>query len=294
MLAIVGPTASGKSALALAVARHLGDVELVSADAMQVYRGMDIGTAKPTPEEQAEVPHHLIDVVDPDEDFSLSRFVELGRAAIADIERRGKRAVIVGGTGLYVRGLVDDLEVPGQFPDVRAELDADPDTEALHRRLAAEDPVAAARMEPTNRRRVVRALEVTLGAGRPFSSFGPGLDAYPPTPTRIVGLTLPDDVLDERIERRVEAMFAAGLVDEVRSLRGRLSRTAAQALGYKELLKAIDEDDDVNVTATLGEVVLRTRQFARRQRRWYLRDPRISWQDGTKRPDELVRAAVGL
>ena len=294
MLAIVGPTASGKSALALAVARHLGDVELVSADAMQVYRGMDIGTAKPTPEEQAEVPHHLIDVVEPEEDFSLSRFVELGRAAIADIERRGKRAVIVGGTGLYVRGLVDDLEVPGQFPEVRAELDADPDTEALHRRLAAEDPVAAARMEATNRRRVVRALEVTLGAGRPFSSFGPGLDAYPPTPTRIVGITLPDDVLDDRIERRVEAMFAAGLVREVRSLRGRLSRTAAQALGYKEILKAIDQDDDVNVTATFREVVLRTRQFARRQRRWYLRDPRISWQDGTNPPHELVRAAVGL
>ena len=294
MLAIVGPTASGKSALALAVARHLGDVELVSADAMQVYRGMDIGTAKPTPEEQAEVPHHLIDVVEPEEDFSLSRFVELGRAAIADIERRGKRAVIVGGTGLYVRGLVDDLEVPGQFPEVRAELDADPDTEALHRRLAAEDPVAAARMEATNRRRVVRALEVTLGAGRPFSSFGPGLDAYPPTPTRIVGITLPDDVLDDRIEHRVEAMFAAGLVREVRSLRGRLSRTAAQALGYKEILKAIDQDDDVNVTATFREVVLRTRQFARRQRRWYLRDPRISWQDGTNPPHGLVRAAVGL
>lgn len=292
LLAIVGPTASGKSALALEIARHLGDVELVSADAMQVYRGMDVGTAKPTPEEQAQVPHHLIDVVDPHEDFSLSRYVELGRAAVADIARRGKQAVIVGGTGLYVRGLVDDLEVPGQFPEVRAELDADPDTEGLHRRLVEVDPVAAARMEPTNRRRIVRALEVTLGAGRPFSSFGPGLDAYPPTNTRLIGLQLPDDVLDERIERRVHDMFAAGLIEEVRRLQGRLSRTAAQALGYKEVLKAIDEQADVNVIATQQEIVLRTRQFARRQRRWYRRDPRISWQDGTKPRRELVRTAV--
>jgi len=149
-------------------------------------------------------------------------------------------------------------------------------------------------MEPTNRRRVVRALEVTLGAGRPFSSFGPGLDAYPAVPTRLVGLELPDVVLDDRIERRVDDMFAAGLVEEVRRLRGRLSRTAAQALGYKELLKAIDDGDDVNVSVTRREVVLRTRQFARRQRRWYRRDPRISWQNGTNHPRGLVNAALGL
>ena len=291
-LAIVGPTASGKSALALELARRAGDVELVSADAMQVYRGMDIGTAKPTPAERAEVPHHLVDVVDPWEEFSLARFVELGRAAIADIEHRGKRAVIVGGTGLYVRGLVDDLEVPGQFPDVRTELDGEPDTEVLYRRLAELDPRAAARMEPSNRRRIVRALEVTVGAGRPFSSFGPGLGAYPPVVTRQVGLSLPLDVLDQRIDERVDAMLAAGLVDEVRALLELpepLSRTAAQALGYRELL------NHALGNVTLGEartaIQRRTRQFARRQLRWFRRDSRVQWLDGRAGLEELVQTA---
>ena len=287
-LAIVGPTASGKSALALHLARQAGDVELVSADAMQVYRGMDIGTAKPSPAERAEVPHHLIDVADPADDFSLARFVELGRAAIADIEARGRRAVVVGGTGLYVRGLVDDLEVPGQFPEVRAVLDADDDTAALHRRLAALDPLAASRMEPTNRRRVVRALEVTLGAGRPFSSFGPGLDAYPAIPTRIIGLDPPLGELDARIEARVHAMLDAGLLDEVRGLRSSLSRTARQALGYKELLQHLDEG--VPLEEAVAQIVVRTRQFARRQRRWFRRDPRIQWVSAGMSPSGLARS----
>ena len=293
-LAIVGSTASGKSALALALARATsGEIELVSADAMQVYRRMDIGTAKPTPAEQAEVPHHLIDVVDPWEDFSLARFIELGRAAIADIEGRGKRAVIVGGTGLYVRGLVDDLEVPGQFPEARAELEAEPDTEALHRRLAELDPLAASRMEPTNRRRILRALEVTIGADRPFSSFGAGLGTYPPVVTRQLGLTVPFDVLDERIEARVEHMLDNGFLDEVRALRELhhpLSRTAGQALGYREL------SDYVADRITFGDAVVgiqqRTRQFARRQGRWFRRDPRVEWLDGRSTSDELVRLAA--
>ncbi len=274
-LAVVGPTASGKSALALALP---ADVELVSADAMQVYRGMDIGTAKPTPSERAARRHHLIDVADPSEDFSLARFVELARAAIDDIEARGARAVVVGGTGLYVRGIVDDLEIPGRFPEVRAELETDPDTTALHRRLASLDPLAASRMEPTNRRRVVRALEVTLGAGRPFSSFGPGLDAYPEVPTRQFGITVPLDVLDARIAARVDAMFEAGFLDEVRGLAaapGGLSRTARQALGYREVLEHLE--DGVPLAAATDRIVLRTRQFARRQLRWFRRDPRIRW-----------------
>lgn len=291
-LAVVGPTASGKSALALALARALGDVELVSADAMQVYRGMDIGTAKPTPAERAEVAHHLIDVVGPGEDFSLARFVALGRAAIADIEARGRRAVVVGGTGLYVSGLVDDLDVPGQWPDVRAEIEAEPDTASLHGRLLTADPVAASRMEPTNRRRIVRALEVTLGAGRPFSSFGPGLTRYPAVPTRLIGLAVPVDVLDQRIERRVDAMLAAGLVDEVRTLAARgLSRTAGQALGYREILRALDTGEDLD--ATRRTIVTRTRQFARRQRRWFGRDPRIEWHDGSGGPEALARQVIG-
>lgn len=288
-LAIVGPTASGKSALALAYARAEGDVELVSVDAMQVYRGMDIGTAKPTPAQREEVPHHLLDVAEPGDDYSLSRFLADARAAVADIETRGRRAVLVGGTGLYVRGLVDDLDVPGQFPEVRAALDADTDTAALHRRLAELDPVAAGRMEPTNRRRVVRALEVTLGAGRPFSSFGPGLDAYPPSTTVQVGLELPLDVLDRRIEARVHAMLDAGFLDEVRALRGRLSPTARQALGYRELLAHLDEG--VPLVEAMAEIVRRTRRFARRQRRWFRRDPRLCWLDGRLDEAELVRTA---
>src|SRR5688500_12652233 len=159
------------------VARRLPDVELVSVDSMQVYRGMDVGTAKPTPAEQAEVRHHLVDVADPWEDWSVSRFQAAAREVLADVEARGRRALLVGGTGLYLRAVTDSLDVPGQWPDVRAELEAEPDTVALHGRLAELDPVAATRMEPTNRRRVVRALEVTLGSGRPFSSFGPGLEA---------------------------------------------------------------------------------------------------------------------
>jgi tRNA dimethylallyltransferase len=289
-LAVVGPTASGKSALALELARAEGDVELVSADAMQVYRGMDIGTAKPSVAERAEVAHHLIDVAEPSEDFSLARFVELGRAAIADIDGRGRRAVVVGGTGLYVRGLVDELEVPGQFPDVRADLEADPDTEGLHRRLVEVDPLAASRMEPTNRRRVVRALEVTLGAGRPFSSFGPGLEAYPPVPARLIGLQVPLDELDARIAARVDAMLEAGLLDEVRALGSTLSRTARQALGYRELLEHLE--DGVPLGAAVDQIVVRTRRFARRQLRWFRRDPRIRWLDGTMSTSQLARSAV--
>jgi tRNA dimethylallyltransferase len=293
-LAIVGPTASGKSALALAVARRWGDAELVSADAMQVYRGMDIGTAKPTEAERAEVRHHLVDVVDPHEDFSLAHFVARGRAAIADIQGRGKRAVLVGGTGLYVRGLVDELEVPGQFPEVRAALEYETDTEALHRRLTELDPVAASRMEPSNRRRVVRALEVTLGAERPFSSFGPGLDAYPAVATKQVALEVPLDELDERIEHRVHAMLERGFLDEVRTLAAApagVSRTARQALGYRELLEHIEAD--VPFDAVVDAIIRRTRKFARRQLRWFRRDPRIIWLDGRLPTDELALLTLG-
>ena len=289
-LAIVGPTASGKSDLALALARGNDGVELVVADAMQVYRGMDIGTAKPTPAEQAEVRHHLIDVAGPDEDFSLARFVALGREALADIDARGRCAVIVGGTGLYVRGLVDDLEVPGQWPQVRDELEADADTAALHRRLRELDPVAAARMEPGNRRRIVRALEVTLGSGRPFSSFGPGLAAYPPVATAQLGLQWPLAELDRRIEARVHAMIDAGLVEEVRRLAGDpdgLSRTARQALGYREVLEHLA--GGYSLDEAIAAIVVRTRQFARRQVRWFRRDPRITWLDGRIAPEELAR-----
>ncbi|MEA2972315.1 MAG: tRNA dimethylallyltransferase [Actinomycetota bacterium] len=297
-LCLVGPTASGKSGLALELARRLPDVELVSVDSMQVYRGMDIGTAKPTAAERAEIPHHLLDLADPTEDFSVARFQAAAEAAIADIERRGHRALLVGGTGLYLQAVVDGLRLPGRWPDVRAELEKEAEREpaavgALHQRLADADPAAAARIEPGNTRRIVRALEVTLGSGQPFSSFGPGLDAYPTsTRFRLAGVWLPRAVLDRRIEDRYGAQLAAGFLDEVRALPPRLSRTAAQALGYRELLAHL-----AGATATLdealAEAVRRTRQFARRQQSWFRRDPRITWLGTSQNPVDLLPALLG-
>jgi tRNA dimethylallyltransferase len=286
-VAVVGTTASGKSALALAVARARADVELVSIDSMQVYRGMDIGTASPTPAERAEVPHHLVDVVDPWEEWSLAAFQTAATEALADIAARGRRALLVGGTGLYLRAVIDGLEIPGQHPEVRAELEAEPDTRALHRRLADLDPLAAARMEPDNRRRVVRALEVTVGSGRPFSSYGPGLETHPETVPQ-VGIRLPPATVAARIEARYHAQVAAGFLDEVDALLalGRpLSRTAAQALGYRELMAHRRGE------TSLAEALRRTRRFARRQRVWFRRDPRIAWFDAED-PDEVADAVV--
>ena len=289
---LVGATASGKSALALELARRDPGWELVSVDSMQVYRGMDIGTAKPTPAEQAEVPHHLLDLLDPWEDGTVAWFQGQARDAIATIEDRGHRALLVGGTALYVQAVVDDLHIPGQYPDARAGVEADPDTQALHARLAELDPVAAGRMDPANRRRVVRALEVTLGSGRPFSSFGPGVGAHPETPFTLVGVAREPDELAVRIAARYEAQMAAGFLEEVARLRGHprgLSRTAAQALGYKELLAHLDGETTLDDAVDLA--VRRTRRFARRQRSWFRRDPRITWLDATtSTPDDLVSA----
>ena len=277
-VAIVGTTASGKSAVAMALARRHDDVELVSIDSMQVYRGMDIGTAKPTPDERAEVRHHLLDIAEPEEEFTVARFQRAFRAAIDDIGGRGKRAVLVGGTGLYLRAAIDDLSIPGQFDDVRTALDADPDTAGLHRRLTELDPLAASRMEPTNRRRVVRALEVTIGTGRPFSSFGPGLDAYAPTQYALIGIDRSHDDIAARIEARYREQLALGFLDEVRALAARpqgLSRTAQQALGYKELITHVRGERSLD--DAVDEAIRRTRRFARRQRSWFRRDPRITW-----------------
>lgn len=294
VLALVGVTASGKSALALELARRHDDIELVSIDSMQIYRRMDIGTAKPTPEEQAEVRHHLLDLVEPYDDFTVSEFQAAAHSAIEDIEARGRTPVLVGGTGLHLRAVVDALEIPPQFAEVRAALDAEPDTEALHRRLGELDPVAAGRMEPTNRRRVLRALEVTLGSGRPFSSFGPGLEAYGPTRFRLVGIRRPRPEIDERIVARYREQMHVGFLAEVGRLaadpRG-VSRTAAQALGYRQLFAHLAGHCDL-VTA-LDDAVTATKRFARRQERWFRRDPRITWIDVAENPmetlDEVVR-----
>jgi tRNA dimethylallyltransferase len=263
----------------------LGDVEIVSIDSMQIYRGMDIGTAKPSPAERATVPHHLIDVADPWDGWSVVQFQLVARAAVADIEARGKRALLLGGTGLYVQSVVDDLRFPGEDLELRAELTARASTPdglaGAYRELAARDPDAAARIEPTNIRRIVRALEVIQSTGQPFSSFGPGLQDYGATvfPVAMAGVWIPRPVLRGRITERFAAMRDAGLVDEVRDLaadaRG-WSRTARQAIGYKEILAHLDGEEP-SLDAALDAAVRRTWSFARRQRVWFRRDPRIAW-----------------
>jgi tRNA dimethylallyltransferase len=283
-LAIVGATASGKSDLAMAFALEHGGAEIVAVDAMQVYRRMDIGTAKPTLADRAAVRHHCIDVVEPSADYTVAQYQDLARDALSEIDGRGHDAVLVAGTGLYLTAIVDHLDIPGQWPAIRTELEhvaAGPTgVTGLHERLAALDPVAAHRMEPTNVRRVVRALEVCLGSGRPFSSFGPGVEAFPTTDVVMVGLRWDRAARAERIRSRIEQMLADGLLDEARALHAEdppLSRTARQALGYRELFAHFDGQLALRDAVEL--IVTRTRQFATRQDRWFRRDPRIRWID---------------
>ena len=280
-VAVLGPTASGKSSVAMAVAEQEGDVELISVDSMQVYRGMDIGTAKPTRSEQQRVPHHLIDLVDADAEFAVAQFQRAFAALLVDISARGRRAILVGGTGLYHRAVIDGLDLPGEWPHIRTRLQTEADNLGpvrLHERLSDLDPRAAAKIEPNNVRRIVRALEVCEGSGRPFSSYGPGLDAYPTTPVTQIGLRWDRAVLTDRIDQRVRQMIQNGLLDEVASLApGGLSKTAAQALGYKELLAHLD--GSISLDEAVEQVIVHTRQFAVRQLRWFQRDPRVRWVD---------------
>ncbi len=280
-LVILGPTASGKSDVAMALAGRHSDVELIAVDAMQVYRRMDIGTAKPSLDERVAVPHHCLDLVDASDEFTVADFARAADEALNLIADRDHRAVLVAGTGLYLRSVTDPMEVPGRWPDVRAQLDvraARDGVAALHAQLSDLDPIAASKMEPTNTRRVVRALEVTLGSGRPFSSFGPGVDVYPPSRFQQFGLRWPRPVLTRRIADRVHRMIDAGLVAEVQSLAHTpISRTARQALGYKELFDYLD--GACTLDAAVETIITRTRQFAVRQERWFRRDPRIRWID---------------
>lgn len=279
-LVVVGPTASGKSAVAVDLATRFGDTEVVSADAMAVYRGMDVGTAKPTVDERAGIAHHLIDEVDPSEDYTVARFADRVAEVIEAVEGRGRSVLVVGGTGLYVRAVVDDFTVPPRYPTIRAELEADPDTAALHRQLGRLDPDAAAKILPSNRRRIVRALEVCLGSGTPFSSFGPGVDHYGPTRFLLAGLDIDRETMDARIDRRYDQQLADGFLDEVRGLVDQgLSPTAGQALGYREL--AAHLRGECTLGEALEEAKRRTRRFARRQQRWFRRDPRIRWFPAT-------------
>lgn len=304
-VALLGTTASGKSAVAMAVARAasgragagLSAVEIVSVDSMCVYRHLDLATAKPTPAERREVPHHLLDLVDPSEEFTVSQFQGLARAALEAIGRRGHLPLLVGGTGLYLRSVVDDLSLPGRFPEVAAALEEEASRPgglaALYQRLQVLDPLAASRITPTNRRRIVRALEVTTGSGRPFSTFGPGLEAYPATRFVLIGLPYHREEVDRRIGERFARWMDEGLLDEVRRLASRregLSRTARQALGYRELLAHVEHGAPLETC--VEEAVRRTRAFARRQWSWFRRDPRIRWVGDDEDPVSVVLDAL--
>lgn len=295
VLVINGPTASGKSAVAVRVALRLSALghpaEIVNTDSMLIYRGMDIGTAKPCTADRALVTHHLLDLVGPNETFTVAQFQAHYREAIADIAARGARPLLVGGTGLYLRAVVDDLTIPGTWPQIRERLEVeilDLGAEALHRRLEACDPKAAAKMEPTNARRIVRALEVFEGSGRPFSSFGPGVDDYSESGVRQIALRWSRDALRGRIGQRVHAMVEAGFVEEVRGLlQEGMSTTARQALGYKEMIEHIEGRMDLD--EAVEGIIVHTCQFAVRQERWFRRDPRIVWFD--VRSDPVVEVA---
>ncbi len=270
----------------MAVAQSLADVELVSIDSMQVYKGMDVGTAKPSRADRSSVRHHLLDLVDPTDEFNVADFQLAYRTALDGIGARGNRALLVGGTGLYHRAVVDELTLPGQWGTVRARLELEASLGglgAMFARLELIDPAGASKIEPTNLRRIVRALEVCEGSGQMFSSFGAGIDSYPPTPVAQVGLRWERGVLATRIEQRVEAMMSAGLLEEVTALAAEgLSRTAAQALGYKELLTHIN--GRISLDQAVAQIVVHTRQFAARQERWFRRDPRVRWIDITHDP----------
>jgi tRNA dimethylallyltransferase len=278
VIAVVGPTGSGKSDLAVSLALEL-DGEVINADAMQFYRGMDIGTAKITMAERRGVPHHLLDTLDVTQEASVSEFQQQARAIIADIHARGKRAILAGGSGLYVRAALDVLEFPGTDPQIRKQLEAELDeagVEGLLVRLRSVDPVSAGRL--SDARRIIRALEVHQLTGRPFSSFMPQREYFQPAVQ--IGLAVDREVLRERLARRVHAMVDSGLLDEVRRLDKaglRRGKTAPRALGYAQFLKVLDGEATVNVAAE--ETIVATRQFARRQLTWFRADPRISWLD---------------
>ena len=287
--ALVGPTAVGKSEAALALAQEL-HAEIVSCDSMQAYRGMDIGTAKPTPAQCALVPHHMIDVVDPSRALTAAGFQGVARRAIAGIAARGHLPLLVGGSGLYFRAVVDELRFPPRDARVKTNLESEAlrlGAAALHERLRGLDPEAAARIEPGNGRRTVRALEVIEITGRPFSA-GYSWRYHSHYELEVFGLTRPRPELYERIALRVEAMLGAGLVDEARGLAARgMSRAARQALGYKQILEAPEGAG----RADLGPAIVRaTKRFARRQESWFGADPRVRWLDGS---DQAAIAGLG-
>jgi tRNA dimethylallyltransferase len=280
VVSIIGPTASGKTGLAIALAealRERGDTaEIINADAYQMYRGMDVGTAKATPQERQAVPHHLIDIIEPDDAMSVARFQQLATACIAQLQQRNIRPILVGGSGLYARAAIDDISFPATDPTVRSRLEERSRVEgpgALYAELQAKDPQAAARMDPHNPRRTIRALEVIAITGKPYSASLPQYRYVMPAVQ--IGLDLPREELDRRIDIRTEAMRQAGFVDEVRRLRPHLGVTAARALGYQQILEALD--GTISEDEAFAQIAQRTKRLARKQMGWFGRDPRIHW-----------------
>jgi tRNA dimethylallyltransferase len=295
VIAVVGPTATGKSALAIALAKAVRG-EVVNADSMQLYRGMDIGTAKLTVEAREGVEHHLLDIWEVTRAASVADYQQRARDCIAELHRRGVTPVLVGGSGLYIRAVLDPIEFPGTDATLRASLEAELATaggDALHQRLAQLDPVAAEVIPAANGRRVVRALEVVTLTGRPYTSALPAYESLYDSVQ--IGLDVATETLDKRIGRRVASMMSAGLLDEVRRLDAAGLRdgvTASRALGYAQLLDVID--GRASLEAATAVTAQTTRRFVRRQRSWFRRDPRIHWLDAARDPvDDALRLATG-
>jgi tRNA dimethylallyltransferase len=279
-LALVGPTASGKTEAGIQIAEEFG-AEIVSVDSMLIYRGMDIGTAKPSAAQRERVPHHLMDLAEPSESFSVATYQGASRTVFDELGRRGVTPLLVGGSGLYFRACVDDLEFPTTEPEMRADLERQADAlgaARLHARLQDLDPVAAAKIEPGNLRRTIRALEVAGITGRPFSSFAQAWERYPAERVTVAGIDIDRAILNERIVRRVDAMIIGGWLQEVARLvdAGFGSwLTATQAIGYAELSRHLEGGCSLEEAAVL--TVKRTKQLARRQLAWFRRDPRVRW-----------------
>ena len=288
-IAIIGPTGTGKSALALAVAERLSGeigVEIVNADAMQLYRGMDVGTAKLTPAERRGIPHHQLDVLEVTETATVARYQQAAADDVEAIAARGAVPIVVGGSMMYIQSLLDEWAFPATDPAVRAKWEqrlAEVGVGGLHEELARIDAAAASSILPTDGRRIVRALEVVELTGQPFAASAPAIGA-PRWDTAIVGLDWDTALLDERLAKRTDKMFAEGLVDEVTTLLDRGLRdgvTASRALGYAQVIAALDEGGGAEALAAARErTFIGTRRYVRRQRSWFRRDHRIHWLDG--------------
>lgn len=291
--ALVGPTASGKTEASVELARRLG-AEILVVDSMTVYRGMDVGTAKPSPAQQEQIPHHLIDVADPAEPFSVSQFQSLALQARRDVAARGRPALLVGGSGLYYRAVIDELAFPGTDPRLRRILEAEGTAlgaDALHARLVEVDPEAAEKIPPSNVRRTVRALEVAGLTGQRFSSFAGEWSRYPSNRVRAAGVSPPAASLDARIRARVQRMVEGGLIEEVRSLLATGAGpflTSSQAIGYLEVVEHLR--GRLTIEDVVARTVRRTKDLARRQMAWFRRDPRVRWfetDDAASSIDEI-------